>query len=125
MHDTKTVSFLESLDIAFRAEPVAITTYGDGDAVTARYRFLVEAYPTNYRESGIRGVLTMVARRKAGISFAWEEVRWTDGVPLSEPESWVALELLLRHIAAQLLYQHAYFAIKAGDLDVTEERLDA
>ncbi len=123
MHQS--LSFLLSLDVAFRAEPIALTAYGDGDARTARYRFFVEAHPTHHRERGIRGVLTMVARRDAGISFAWEEVRWNDGKPLSEPESWEALDLLLRHIAAQLLYQHTYFALKGGDLRVTEERLDA
>jgi hypothetical protein len=121
----KTVSFLESLDVSFRAEPMTISTYEQGDAVTALYRFLVEAHPTDYRERGIRGILNMVARRDAGVSFAWEEVSWSDGTRLSEPESWVVLDLLLRHIAAQLLYQHAYFALKAGELQVTEESLDA
>ena len=121
----KTVAFLESLDVAFRAEPVAITTYHQGEGTTARYRFLVEARPASHHGNGIRGVLSMVARREAGVSFAWEEVRWTDGAPLSEPESQLALDLLLRHVAAQLLYQHAYFALKAGDLQVMEEPLDA
>jgi len=121
----KTVSFLESLDVSFRAEPIAISTYQQGDAVTALYRFLVLAHPANYRERGIRGILNMVARRDAGVSFAWEEVRWSDGTRLSEPESALALDLLLRHVVAQFLYQQAYFALKAGDLQVTEESLDA
>ncbi|MCX2725980.1 hypothetical protein OO015_00465 [Thermomicrobium sp. 4228-Ro] len=125
MQDPRSVSFLESLDIAFRAEPLAVTTYGDGEHTTARYRYLVEAYPTEHREGGIRGVLAMVARRSLGVSFAWEEVRWADGAPLSEAEAWVAMELLLRHIAAQLLYQHAYVAVKAGEVPVREEQLDA
>ncbi len=60
-----------------------------------------------------------------GIRFAWEQVTWSDGEALGESDAWVALELLLRHIAAQLLYQHAWVSVKAGLVEVEEVSLHA
>lgn len=121
----KDTHFLERLDITFKAEPVSIATYGEGDNATAVYRYHVYASDTKGEYPGIRGILTMAARMDTGIRFAWEQVTWSDGEALGESDAWVALELLLRHIAAQLLYQHAWVSVKAGLVEVEEVSLHA
>ncbi len=53
----KDTRFLEGLDITFKAEPVSIATYGEGDNATAVYRYHVHAsdtkgeYPGDPRDS--------------------------------------------------------------------------
>ncbi|GBD21709.1 hypothetical protein HRbin28_02167 [bacterium HR28] len=121
----KSIRFLEGLDITFKAEPVSVATYGEGGGATAVYRYRIHASDTKGEYPGIRGILTMAARMDTGIRFAWEQVTWSDGEALGDSDAWDALALLLRHIAAQLLYQHAWVAVKAGLVKVEEEAFHA
>lgn len=51
----KDTRFLEGLDITFKAEPVSIATYGEGDNATAVYRYHVHASDTKGEYPGSAG----------------------------------------------------------------------
>lgn len=123
-----------SLDLNFTAQPLTATRYAPAlqsnsgspeQAEAAVYRYRITIWHNAGKAPSIQGILLFIASRDGGIEYAWETVSWSTGEALTEEEQRAALQSLILHVAAQLLYHAFWLAAQSGDVTQTQEVLHA